>query len=292
VRQLELQIAQARVQDAAPDVTVARVELERAQIALNETQDEYGKALDRPWEEQKVRDAWAKQLKQAELNYSLAQASLDRARNAQRAHTLGLDVLAAQLDEAKEQLARAVAAQRSYAVSLDMLAAEVEAARLSLQALQSWENPYLDQATAEEIAQAEARVRQAEFAVAKLELQMRDAELRTPFGGTVADVAVEVGDHVGPAGVAVMLATLDQLYARTVDLTELDVARVAVGQDVRVSVDALPDVALDGVLREVALRAGDYRGDVVYGVTVELRDAVAVSALRWGMTAVVQIQVE
>ena len=85
VRQLELQIAQARVQDAAPDVTAARVELERAQIALNETQDEYGKALDRPWEEQKVRDAWAKQLKQAELNYSLAQASLDRARNARAA---------------------------------------------------------------------------------------------------------------------------------------------------------------------------------------------------------------
>ena len=66
----------------------------------------------------------------------------------------------------------------------------------------------------------------------------------------------------------------------------------SIRQDVRVSVDALPDVALDGVLREVALRAGDYRGDVVYGVTVELRDAVAVSALRWGMTAVVQIQVE
>jgi multidrug resistance efflux pump len=289
---VELQIAQARAQDAAPDVTAARVDLERAQIALDETQNEYKKALDRPWEEQRVRDGWARELKQAELTYTLAQASLDRARNAQRAHAFGLEVLAAQLDEAKEQLVRATAAQRSYALSLDMLAADVEAARLSLQALRSWENPYLDEATAQEIAQAEARLQQSEIAVARLELQMQDAELCATFGGTVADVAVEIGDGVSPAQVAVVLATLDQLYARTVDLTELDVARVVVGQDALVTVDALPDSTLSGVVREIALQAGDYRGDVVYGVTIELQDAAAVAPLRWGMTTMVKIEVE
>jgi hypothetical protein len=42
------------------------------------------------------------------------------------------------------------------------------------------------------------------------------------------------------------------------------------------------------VVRKIALQSEDYRGDVVYGVTVELAD-VADAPLRWGMTAMVEI---
>jgi multidrug resistance efflux pump len=86
------------------------------------------------------------------------------------------------------------------------------------------------------------------------------------------------------------LATLDQLQAVTKDLTELDVVRVEAGQAVAVSVDAMPDEALAGVVREIALQPGDYRGDVVYAVTVDLTDAADLP-LYWGMTALVEIQV-
>ena len=86
-----------------------------------------------------------------------------------------------------------------------------------------------------------------------------------------------------------LLATLDRLQARTVDLTELDVAQVAEGQPVAVTVDALPDLTLAGSVREIALQAGDYRGDVVYDLTVELND-VSDAPLRWGMTALVEIE--
>ena len=106
----------------------------------------------------------------------------------------------------------------------------------------------LDQATAPEIAQAEARLQQAELAVARLELQLDDAELRAPFAGTVVEVRVEEDDRVSPGQVVLVLATLDRIEARTVDLTELDVAQLAVGQSAVVSVDALPDLEFGGVV--------------------------------------------
>jgi HlyD family secretion protein len=102
-------------------------------------------------------------------------------------------------------------------------------------------------------------------------------------------VAVEVdpGDAAAAEEVVVVLATLDQLQARTVDLTELDVAQVTEGQAAVVTVDALPDVELRGRVARVGLRSEDYRGDVTYPVYVALDEVVP--ELRWGMTAVVEL---
>jgi multidrug efflux pump subunit AcrA (membrane-fusion protein) len=290
LRQLRLQLAQSRANDPAPDVRTAEVELERAKIELDETQDEYNKALDRPWEPQEVRDGWAKQLKQAQLDYQVAQAALDRARNAEQGHAIGLDVLAAQVIEAEDRLERAISAQENYALTLQTLRAEVKAARLALQALREWENPYLDQAEGQEIVQAETRLRQAEIAVARLERELDQGELCAPFAGTVVEVRAELGDRVDPGQVVVVLAKLDQLLARTIDLTELDIARITVGQQAVVTVDALSDLEFVGTVREVGLRSKDYRGDVVYDVTVALVDPP--QALRWGMTAMVKVETD
>ena len=291
VEQLKLQLAQARAQSASPEVTTAQVALERARIALADAQNEYKKALDRPWEGQGVRDGWAREVEQKGLDYRYAQAQLEGAQNEQRAHTISLSVVETQIEEAEDQLTKAEAAQETYDVLLDVLAAEVEASRLDVEALRAWDNPYLDDATDEEIAQAEARLRQVEIAVARLELQIRDAELRAPFAGTVVDVRIDPGDRAEAREVVVVLATLDQFRARTVDLTELDVARVVPGQPATVSVDALPDSEFEGAVQEIGLQAKDYRGDVVYDIIVELSDQEAAKALRWGMTAMIKIAV-
>ncbi|MBN1640799.1 MAG: HlyD family efflux transporter periplasmic adaptor subunit [Anaerolineae bacterium] len=290
VRQLELSLAQAQAHSPAPSVTTAEVALERAQIALADTQDEYRKALDRPWEEQDVRDAWTKRLEQAQLDYKAAQAQLDAAANGLRAHEVGLGILAAQIDEARAQLTQAIAAQASYSITLDIVRQEVEAARLQVVALQTWDNPYRDPPDDEQIAQAQAGLEKATIGVERLRLQMEDAELLAPFAGTVVDVAVEPGDQVSPGSVVVVLATLDQLEIRTVDLSELEIAGVAQGQRATVSVDAYPGYALTGAVTAVDLQAQDYRGDTVYAVTVQLDADQALPLLRWGMTALVEIQ--
>ena len=290
VRQLELALEQAKAQSPAPAVTSAEVVLERAQIALADTQDEYRKALDRPWEDQDVRDTWTKRLEQAQLDYRAAQAGLESAANARQAHTVCLGILGAQVDEARTQLAQALSAQASYSTTLAILRQEVEAARLRVQALQTWDNPYRDGATDEEIAQAQAALEKAEIGVERLRLQLEDAEIAAPFAGTVVDVAVEPGDEVVPGQVVLVLATLARLQVHTIDLSELEIGGLAEGDRAQVTVDAYPGSALRGTITAIALQSQDYRGDTVYGVTVELDPDQERPVLRWGMTTMVEIQ--
>ena len=292
VSQLQLTRAQAQAQAPAPAVTTAEVALERARIALGDTQNEYAKALDRPWEDQEIRDAWADRLEQVRLDYKAAEAGLENALDSQQAHKIGLQILDAQIQEAQTQLDQALVAQRTFSTTLEVLAADVDAARLQLGALRTWDNPYRDETSAQEIAQAQAMVEKARIAVQQLKTQMQDAVLKAPFDGTVVDVHVELGDLMQPGRPVVTLGTLDQLEVRTTDLTELDVAQVAVGQAAVVTVDALSDASFEGTVQEIALQGKDYRGDVVYEVTVRFSDPQPAGVLRWGMTTMVEIETQ
>ncbi|MFZ5918967.1 MAG: HlyD family secretion protein [Chloroflexota bacterium] len=289
IEQLQRQQDQSRAQDLAADVTVAQVEVARAQKAVEDAQAEYNKALDRTWEPQEVRDGYAHALQQAQWNLQQAQAQLQQAQAAQQAHLVGLQVLEAQIDEAQAQLVQELATQKAYSVTLDILTSEIELAQLDLDHLQAWENPYLDEPSEEAVSQARVRVRKAELAVSQLELQMAGMALRAPFDAVVVEVKAAVGDRVDPAQGVIVLATLDQLQARTVNLVELDVARLVEGQPALVSVDALPGLEFPGVVERIALQAGEYRGDVTYAVTVRLDGSEQQDTLRWGMTAVVRI---
>lgn len=142
-----------------------------------------------------------------------------------------------------------------------------------------------------DIAAAEASVRQAQVARASTEAALARTVLRAPFDGTVTRVNVEVGDLVTEGHVIAVLAMLDELQARTTDLGELAVAALAEGQCATVQVDAQPGKVFNGVVRHIALRPGDHRGDVVYAVDVDLTDGEQ-APLRWGMTAVVEIEAD
>jgi HlyD family secretion protein len=141
-----------------------------------------------------------------------------------------------------------------------------------------------------EIAAAEADVAQAAVELRMTKSALEHTVLRAPFAGTVTRIEVEVGDLIEPGQVVAVLATVDRLKARTVDLTELDVARVREGQSVVVTADALLDVELEGRVAQVGLRSVDYRGDVTYPVTIKLDETA--SGLRWGMTALAEIDLD
>jgi multidrug resistance efflux pump len=141
-----------------------------------------------------------------------------------------------------------------------------------------------------EIASAEAGLQQAEAALDAARVALERTVLYAPFGGVVTRVDTEVGNTVAPGQAVVVLAALDELQVRTIDLTELDVVRVVPDQAATVTVDALPDTPLRGHVARIGLRDVDYRGDVTYPVIVELDETVP--ELRWGMTALVEIEVD
>jgi HlyD family secretion protein len=181
----------------------------------------------------------------------------------------------AQMQDARNALQQA---EQSYQEAQDALAELLEGA-----------DPLDVEAAQKEIAAAQLDVDSAALNLEEAQSDLEDAELVAPFSGAVVAVNVDPGDEIGGGEVAVVLATLDHLQAVTVDLTELDVARIREGQAATISVDALPEREFAGVVQEIALQSGDYRGDVVYAVTIELPD-LADAPLRWGMTAVVQIE--
>ncbi len=139
---------------------------------------------------------------------------------------------------------------------------------------------------AEEVAAAQARVQQAEAALQAAQVTLARATLRAPFAGIVTRVPIEVGDVVSPGRPVAVLADPESYRAYTTNLSELDVARIEVGQPTEVQVDALPGQSFAGVVEAIALRPGNYHGDVVYEVTVRLEDAGS-APLRWGMNATI-----
>jgi HlyD family secretion protein len=219
-----------------------------------------------------------------------AEAQRDRALGAQEVQAIGQEMLKAQIGDAEEQLAQAIAAQEAYTITLDTLAAGVEAARLELEALQAWENPYLDPAPPEEIAQARARLRQAELSVAQLELQLQGAELRAPFGGVISAVYLRPGEWGGPGVPVVEIIDTTRWYVETRNVSELTIGQVQVGQKAQVQVLALRDETLRGRVATISPVAVVQQGDTTYTLMIELEPTDL--SLRPGMNVQVEILLE
>jgi HlyD family secretion protein len=256
----------------------ARADLANAEAALQQAQAAYDRVKSEP-------DIGARPealaLQQATHAYEAARARLNELKKGATAADIA--IARAQVQQAQAQ----IDALKAPAQSADIAAAqaEIHGAEAQLALLEAGVRP-------ETIAAAEADVAAAQAALNQAKTALADMKMHAPLAGVVTGVQVEIGDQVGPGQALVVIATLDQFYVRTIDLVELDVARVTVGQPVVVTVDAFPDREFQGMIHEIALQAKDYRGDVVYDVTVELTDPELSEALRWGMTAMVRIQTD
>jgi len=287
LQQLEVQLEQGQAQSPAAQVTIAQVNLERARDGLAAVQDEYGKALDRPWEPQKIRDALVKEVQRAQWNLQVAQAQLEDAERAQRAHALGMEALGTQRAALQAQLDRALAAQEGHADTLSLLSTEVSLAQARLEALQSWQNPLLDPPLAAQVAQVEAQLTQAQLAVEQIEWQIERAILRAPFSGVVAAVYARPGEWVAPGAPVVDLVDTSSWIVETRNVSELTIGQVRVGQRALVQVLALDKAEIEGTVGTISPVAVVQQGDTTYTLTVVL-EATDLN-LRPGMNVQVEI---
>lgn len=113
--------------------------------------------------------------------------------------------------------------------------------------------------------------------------------LFAPFDGTVVDIQVIPGESVQANQTVLILADLKQLQITTTDLSERDIARVKIGQNVDAYIEAL-DVTVTGKVIRISPIAETVGGDVVFPVTIELSEQP--EGLLWGMTAEVEIEIK
>jgi len=141
---------------------------------------------------------------------------------------------------------------------------------------------------AEAIAGAEAGVEQAKPLVAKAQAALKDTELRAPFAGVIVGLDVKPGQYVAAAAPVCKLADLSAWQIETTDLSELNVIYVEVGKPVTITLDALPDVKIPGKVTRIEELGAESRGEIVYKVIVAPDEQHP--AMRWNMTAEVTIE--
>lgn len=138
-----------------------------------------------------------------------------------------------------------------------------------------------DGADTDQLAVLEARLNAAKAGVNAF-------EVIAPFDGVVAELNAKAGSSINVGEIAVTFADFSSWLIETTDLTEIDVVTLAEGQPVTVTLDAIPDARLNGVIASIGQTYEEKQGDVVYAVTVVLSDVHP--SLRWGMTAVVKFE--
>jgi HlyD family secretion protein len=158
---------------------------------------------------------------------------------------------------------------------LDSVKAQLADAEREYERVKDGPNP-------DDMAALEARIAAAE-ATLKLD------HIEAPFTGTITDIDSMAGDQTAPGKTAFRLDDLSRLLL-DVRVSEVDINRVSLGQDVRLSFDAIQGKEYAGVVTEVSRFGSVTQGVTEFLITVELTDAD--EDVRPGMTAAVNIVVE
>jgi multidrug efflux pump subunit AcrA (membrane-fusion protein) len=143
-------------------------------------------------------------------------------------------------------------------------------------------------ANKDQLTLAQARLDNAKAQVAAAESNLSNFVLTAPFDAVVAEVAIGNGEQVGPESRAVSIADTSTWIIETTDITELEVVKVAVGQKVTFTADALTDVTMKGTVTEVSQSSYTQSGDVIY--TVRIKADEVDPLVKWGMTVEVTFE--
>jgi multidrug efflux pump subunit AcrA (membrane-fusion protein) len=93
-----------------------------------------------------------------------------------------------------------------------------------------------------------------------------------PLDGTITNILVHEGDTVGPGSTLLVVADLNQLQVELTDIDEFLVNTIQVGQVLDVTIDALDDAHVEGLVSSVALlpQSTGSTGNAAYPVILSL----------------------
>lgn len=260
----------------------AQMNLASAQKALEEAEKNYYNVTGKR--------ASSETIKNAEAQYALAMQRVDEAEKIYHmyAHLPDDNPLKAQaysnLYAAWQARDRALATLNWYRgkpknTDIAQAEAKLALARAQLEdAQREWER-LKDGPDADDIRAAQARV-------TAIQATLNSARIVAPFDGTVTVARPLAGDQIAPGTLAFRLDDLDHLQV-DVQVLEVDINSVHIGQEVTLTFDAIPNQEYHGQVIEIAQAGENIQGSVYFTVTVELTDADL--QVKPGMTAAVTI---
>lgn len=223
-------------------------------------------------------------LKTAQASLISAQASYDAAKIKNDQNAYQLIVSRTSLEKATTALQKAQAdynANPGAAQSLDSASIDYQSALANYQITASGIND-----TA--LKQAQASLDTAKISVEQAQRNLDKAKIYAPFDGIVAAVNFSLGDSAG-TGTAITIVDMSQLQVK-VNLAEIDIAKVKVGQTAQMTLDALSNKTYNAKVLTIAPAATVSQGVVNYPVTVSIIDNDG--SIKPGMTTNLSIIVE
>ncbi len=155
----------------------------------------------------------------------------------------------------------------------------------------------LDQAK-NNAALARARIASARVSLATAQDRLRYTQVEAPIEGTVTQRNIQPGEVVVPGVTAtvegrplLVIADLRTLLVK-IDLNQIDVAKVKVGQQAEVTLDALPGKKFTAAVTKVAPAAVRNATVDVFPVEATLGGSQDLTAIKPGMTADVKIHID
>jgi HlyD family secretion protein len=260
-RDEDLQAASAQMLQAEADVRIAQANYDKNVYGDPKVAEPYGIALEK-----------------ATLAYDAVKAQYDKLVNGATSQDIAVARSGVQVAEAS--LAKLLAGATPDQIAQAM--ANVANARAGLARLRAG-------ATDEQIAVAQAAVGMAQKQVKLAQAQLAQTRLVAPFGGTVGDREVDVGQTVLPGAPAFSLGNTSRWQIETDNLTQIDIIHVREGAGVSIKVDALSGEEFSGQVVRITPKSQTKVGDVTYKVLIDILSGDT-SRLRWGMTAFVYIQ--
>jgi len=299
----DLTASQARLSQARDQARVQPT-LTRAGIAQAEaTHNSAIKDLDRLQKaaHPQTRAQARSTLDKAKANLDISEKELVRAQGLKQAGFVPqseVDTATNRRDLARAELGTA---QERWDTLDEELAAELEAS----QAHVAQAKAALDRARADavqdrlrdaDVASAQAQVARAEAQVENSRTMLDYTTIRAPRAGVILDKYVEEGTIItsGRSSISqgtdiVKLGDLTRMFAE-VSLDEADVGRARIGQNVEITVDALPDRRFRGVVTRISPQAITQQNVTTVLVKVEIENPAA--ELKPGMTASCEFLVE
>jgi HlyD family secretion protein len=180
---------------------------------------------------------------------------------------VGTTTEAATLQQATLDLQNATAAYRQAIAP--PTASDIATAKSNIAAAQDKVAQLLAGGTDADRRAAEANLKQAQLNLDQAQANLARATVRSPIAGAVLAVNAQVGQSVSSGFSAFSLGDLSSLEA-TVNVAEVDIPRVKVGQTAQIALDALPGQSFNGVVTLIAASSTSAQGVVNYPVTIQL----------------------